>query len=544
MIDLSYSKSKTARLFESFKTFSGTKGCQNYIPLYNKFFSLNETNFNSFNLTNKFRVDQILERKTDNVYLCSLIKTQNKEDKATKGEVFIKFSPLMDPIKYITGKYNIHKNIFNLPNLSNNKCHKKMIDPNNAAYTDGFFYFLSNRLVTDYSFPNGIKFYGSYLGTKTEYEYDISDDIEYLCDSDEFYKNKDNLFSIANFGEFFNSETRNYKAKLNISEKSGEISVTSANDDMFEGIFKGGGDDCKDISNNLVFQFNITKKTNSSSSTCSSRSSHTSGSESEEEEDDLSDCSSTDSESSILIKSKIFNYPIQMICLEKLEDTLDNYINEKDMDQDEWKSCLLQIILSLITYNKAFDFVHNDLHSNNIMYIKTDKKWLYYCYNKTYYKVPTFGKIYKLIDFGRATYSFKNVKICSDSFHPKGDAATQYNYGPYYNKDKPLLKPNKSFDLCRLACSLYDYFNDDQEEDPISKLVLGWCKDDKGKNVMYKKNGMERYPDFKLYKMIARCVHNHTPEAQLPFFSKFVVSKKKILKKKKIFNIDSLQSYV
>ena len=214
------------------------------------------------------------------------------------------------------------------------------------------------------------------------------------------------------------------------------------------------------------------------------------------------------------------------------------------MDQDEWKSCLLQIIMSLLTYNKAFDFVHNDLHSNNVMYVNTDKKWLYYCYNKTYYKVPTFGKIYKLIDFGRATYSFKGEKICSDSFHPKGDAATQYNYGPYYNKDKPLLKPNKSFDLCRLACSLYDYFFDEEEQDPISKLVLGWCEDDKGKNVMYKKNGMERYPDFKLYKMIARCVHNHTPEEQLPFFSKFIVSRKKIPKKKKIFNIDTLPCYV
>ena len=35
------------------------------------------------------------------------------------------------------------------------------------------------------------------------------------------------------------------------------------------------------------------------------------------------------------------------------------------------------------------------------------------------------------------------------------------------------------------------------------------------KNILYKKNGEERYPDFKLYKMIARTVHNHTPEAQL-----------------------------
>ena len=31
-------------------------------------------------------------------------------------------------------------------------------------------------------------------------------------------------------------------------------------------------------------------------------------------------------------------------------------------------------------------------------------------------------QIYKIIDFGRAIYSFKGVQICSDSFHKEGDA--------------------------------------------------------------------------------------------------------------------------
>ena len=34
------------------------------------------------------------------------------------------------------------------------------------------------------------------------------------------------------------------------------------------------------------------------------------------------------------------------------------------------------------TYDqKAFNFTHNDLHTNNVMYNQTDKKFLYYCYN-------------------------------------------------------------------------------------------------------------------------------------------------------------------
>ena len=62
--------------------------------------------------------------------------------------------------------------------------------------------------------------------------------------------------------------------------------------------------------------------------------------------------------------------------------------------------------------------------------------------------------------------------------------------------------------------------------DPVKKLIFEWCLDDKGINLLYKNNGDERYPDFKLYKMIARHVHNHTPEAQLerPEFSKFIIN--------------------
>jgi hypothetical protein len=49
---------------------------------------------------------------------------------------------------------------------------------------------------------------------------------------------------------------------------------------------------------------------------------------------------------------------------------------------------------------------------------------------------------------------------------------------------------------------------------PVYDLIISWLYDDNGVNVLYKRNGDERYPDFKLYKMIARIVHNHTPEKQ------------------------------
>jgi len=166
------------------------------------------------------------------------------------------------------------------------------------------------------------------------------------------------------------------------------------------------------------------------------------------------------------------------------------------------------------------------------MYNNTEKKYIFYCYKKKYYRVPTFGRIYKIIDFGRSIYKYDGKIFCSDSFQVGGDAASQYNIEPYFNDKKPRLEPNYSFDLCRLACSIFDYLIEDIEEvkdlskcdNPIKRLIVEWCLDDNGINMLYKNNGTDRYPDFKLYKMIARCVHNHTPQAQLerPEFKAFI----------------------
>ena len=136
-------------------------------------------------------------------------------------------------------------------------------------------------------------------------------------------------------------------------------------------------------------------------------------------------------------------------------------------------------------------------------------------------------------------------KICSDSFSKDGDASTQYNCEPFLNNDKPRLEPNNSFDLCRLGCSLFDFIMDIDDEhddlDELQKTVKRWCTDDNGKNVIYKKTGEERYPSFKLYKMIARSVHQHNPEKQLeyPYFSQFLTNENS----ENILNIDEIPCY-
>jgi len=236
--------------------------------------------------------------------------------------------------------------------------------------------------------------------------------------------------------------------------------------------------------------------------------------------------------------------------MEYCENTFDSLIlNEELNNDDEWYSAFMQIIMILITYQKSFSFTHNDLHTNNIMYNKTTKKHIYYLYNNKYYKVPTFGRVFKIIDFGRAIYKYNKLTFCSDSFKKDEDAYTQYNCEPYFNDKKPRLEPNFSFDLCRLACSIFDYIIEDLDDiknikkcSPVVKIIVEWCLDDNDVNVLYKTNGDERYPEFKLYKMIARNVHNHLPHLQLKRkeFDAYCINKKNVPKDETFINIDAI----
>jgi len=274
--------------------------------------------------------------------------------------------------------------------------------------------------------------------------------------------------------------------------------------------------------------------------------------EDDDDEEDGEDGEDDEDDEEERINATIPKFPVEVICMEYCKNTFDDLILNNELTKEEWYSALMQIIMILITYQESFNFTHNDLHTNNVMYNETDKKFIYYCYKKKYYKVPTFGRLFKIIDFGRSIYKFKGKLFCSDSFQTGGDSATQYNTEPYLNEKKPRLEPNYSFDLCRLACSIFDYLIEDISEvknldlcdDPIKRLIVEWCLDDKGINILYKNDGTDRYPEFKLYKMIARCVHNHTPQAQLerPEFAAYRNFKGDI--PEDVINIDAIPSYV
>jgi len=587
-MELNYRKNNNKQLFETISNteFLDITNIQNYFPLYNYYFDLNSNNYNTINLNNNYKLEAITNKINYNKFVGTICDLCN--NKLCKN-IFIKFSPLIDPVKYMLGKYDNCYNILELPKLYNNehvnsnseyyKKYKKILDPNNSAYIDGFFSFLSSCLLNNYSFYNGLNYYGAFLGIKNSFKVNISEDLEFLNESDHFHKYRDNLFKVEASEKMKNlfCKTNKYKKTLLINDNktndiTNDLNIEDLNSVDLNCIDLNSIDlnsvqqscletksliqeeleltyenlDILDKSSTKSSNYNTSKNETTNSESCSSRSSNTESLDSNKtESDESSSEESYDDDEEIFCS--IDKFPVKIIVLECCENTLDSYISSKKIKDDEWESIVLQILFTLITYQKVFHFTHNDLHTNNIVYVATEKKYLYYKFNNSHYKVPTFGKIYKIIDFGRAIYSFKNKFMCSDSYSQDGDAATQYNCEPYLNENKPRLDPNYSFDLCRLGCSLFDYFIDDLEDikklkSPIKKLMIEWVFDDKNKNILYKNDGSERYPDFKLYKMIARSVHKHTPQNVLkkPLFENYLIAKKKINNPEAIFNIDEL----
>jgi hypothetical protein len=668
VFELYYQKPRNENLLKNLEeTHMGLSYCQNFIPLYSTFFSLNDTNYNSINLNQTFNIQSISysgsesdDRHFKNIASASVKKRNDDDsiDNVVNVPVFFKFSPLLDPIKYLAGSYDTkNEALLNLPELhslpipnsasdkgsgaekssdpeksserddkdkENHYCHSKVLDPNNSAYVDGFFSYLSSQLLHAHDFIHGIDFYGSYLAIQKDFIVNIFDDQEYLM-KNEFFKDKNGVLFYYDESECekfleWNQERReknnkqtksmNSKIKiLNTVEIVAEELQQEQREEEEQDFNNDGREELAlvDVSNSDIFNIDDDKKadktdkedgeeeeggkngngngnqklkigcscdaddasSSSSSSSCSSRSSHTTNESlynmsddgSQGGSDHSSDYNSEDEETEEgeddeeeILNATIYNFPVEVIALERCTKTLDDLMVEDALSDEEWEAALMQIVLTLATYQKAFAFTHNDLHTNNVMFNDTDKKFIYYLFNKKFYKVPTFGRIFKIIDFGRAIYRFNSKLVCSDSFHKSGDAATQYNCEPYYNDKKPIVEPNYSFDLCRLGCSLFDFFIDDIDnvdaeckKSRLVALVVDWITDDNGRNILYKQSGIDRYPDFKLYKMIARTVHNKVPSQQLlkhAVFTQYEIPQKSVKKSMTVLDIDAIPSYV
>jgi hypothetical protein len=527
---------------------------QCYNPLYSLFLPLTEETY-----------DNVTWKQHMYIVDPNHIASENFPNDKIPCKMHIKSAPLIDPIHYLIGKYDKEKEkIRNLPKLnsSTDTCMEKILDTNNTSYVDCFFNFLSSQTIHKHNLTNGIDYFGSYLAIQKTFLFNACDDLEYLQDSDYFLENDKKMYELDNETVRIMDESpinlsQGKRPKLCIQEEtimiedvdniftqndtvSDEDNIVDENEVIYE--YEKDKDDADSDNSSISYSTEEEEEESDESDESDDESDESDESDKSDEADDESD------EEEDKIPLYIYDFPVQMIALEKCDGTMDELLENDMMNEKQSASALIQVIFTLIAYQKMFSFTHNDLHTNNILYKHTTQSHIVYKFQKKIYRVPTYGRIFKIIDFGRAIYKFQGKKFCSDSFSPNGDAHGQYNTEPYLNLEKPRIEPNPSFDLCRLGCSLYDFVFDSEKPLPknmtaFQKVVYSWCLDKEGMNILYKKNGDERYPNFKLYKMISRLVHDKLPHDQLsnPFFAQFLHNGK--TKPKDLINLDELPYY-
>ena len=403
-----------------------------------------------------------------------------------------------------------------------------------SPYNAGYVGSLASLVLSESGCVHFPRVYGVFSGVAEKHVLDISDDYEDLCDRPWFSQNIGHFFElrlkkpevpVLQFAEY---PSENLDIDLGATEL--EPMMIPANydaDDEGQGHEDSGDtestDDCS-----TDYIFNVRSCSDSDSD-----------SESDDDEDDNDDNEGADGfsepeEEEAFAHAMFKDAPIQVTVMEKCEGTLYKLFKE---NPELHKRCawLAQVIFALAFAQRTFGFVHNDLHIMNVMYVPTDKEYYYYGLGGKTYRVPTYGKLIKIIDFDRATFSVKLPKMkeskffISDQFHQEEEAGGQYNVEPFYNPIYPEVKPNQSFDLVRLATSMFfDCFphgpsDSEYRDNPLYTMLMSWLTLPDGRSILFKDAAggdvSERYRGFQLYKAIARyCRDTAVPRKQIEKF--------------------------
>ena len=138
---------------------------------------------------------------------------------------------------------------------------------------------------------------------------------------------------------------------------------------------------------------------------------------------------------------EINNLPVYVLVTEELEFDFNFAYQTNMINYFFLISIIIQVISAIIVMNREFNIKHNDLHVGNIMFIITKRKYIYYRSEQTYFKVPTFGYLVKLIDWGRSTYSYNNLNCFNSTFKINGECFNQYREDKLGSK-KPCINPS------------------------------------------------------------------------------------------------------
>jgi hypothetical protein len=482
--------------------------------------------------------------------------------------VWIRAVHLVEPLDALEGEYVLPADgSLPAPRGPWQRALRKINDPYNEAYTDAVFATMASRLVETGRSPHWCRFYGTVNGRVPSYTYNITDDMADIENEEWFTEgvsrgdfkvvmvdpydptNRVTLDRAAIGISGPTTRARLIDGDASTEDLSDDARSEPESDDSATGAAAAAAADLGDLEEADIElsgetaelarprqRVRLERRSQSSSSSSSA------GSSGSEEDDYEYQC-------------VIPNFPVQFTVLERCDGTLDGLMEDeideeaptdlRETKEERWTAWIFQVVAALTAAQQHYDFVHNDLHTNNVMWCGTGETHLYYhiqgaAGGDRYYRVPTYGRIMKIIDFGRATFrpsaaSTDNRLWIPDAYAEDGDAAGQYNCGQYFVEGKPKVQPNKSFDLCRLAVSIIDTLWEDEPApieprkiltrepghnqpetvSPLWNLMWQWLTDKEGRNVLRGPDGKDRYPRFDLYCAIARDVQNAVPAQQL-----------------------------
>jgi hypothetical protein len=488
------------------------------------------------------------------LYEATVKNVKTGEERTTP--LFLKFTHILDPHAVIRGGYPSPSGS-QLCDPRMGKLQHKLAFVFNTAYVDSLASYIVSGLVHDSVCPHFAKVYGIYHGSAEKHC------VEFTEEYGDYRHNR----------QFQQGLSRDCFAVLRQKDRP-DCSSNSNSDSDTETDTESGSVDGDTVDNT-----HADSKQGSSVSTTNTNSEI--DLDSLEVMEDLQTKYHSDDdagEDGYMRHLELHNTPVQIVAMEAFELTMDSLLKKdyatllglarsaqsisgrpstvaecashwrwvaarRTFDK-KWLAILMQTCMAMVSAQHKCNLVHNDLHTQNIMLCRTDHPYLYYKAYSTYYKVPTFGYIAKIIDMGRATFDIENTPFIGDVFKRHAEAGDQYTYphGHYSaaKKSKNPVRPNKAFDLSRLSCSMLDdVFK--RGDACYRKLMEGGESTTEGKNShsallnvlnewITDKHGkpITRFQGFDLYKMLARRMACTAPlyQARRPHFKRYCVTKR------------------
>ena len=529
----------------------GFNSLQTYFPALTKLYRLNKHQTDGVWLDSKWRITGLDISGTHGP--CSLTLVPNTDTGAQEKRnhgAYLKVTHLLDPVRWMKGKYSLPKQS-GLPwhNKTWAAASAKLQDSWNQAYVESIASYALGRLRDEGASPHFNEFYGAFCARADIYRYNLTDEFGSYRNARWFWTGqKNNLYKLRVIDTEDPSRTVDQTV---INDLLREPSVIDSDEES-----EAGSEEEISITDGEVI--------------LDAASLHS------DEMSDLSFADEKDEEESeapaddYKIYAELNDFPVMLIAIEQNSGTMDALLDNCEEIgathgtpewELRWSAWLFQVIAALSVAQAVLGFTHNDLHTNNVVWTPTTEEFLYYTLRSgAIFKVPTFGKLFRIIDFGRAIFTINGTQFISDDFRPDNDADGQYSFKPLTPRPKEEVSPNPSFDLSRLAVSLFESLFPDAPEDkeggvvlsseegitmnetvsPLYNCIWSWMIDDDGNNVLVEPDGSERFPDFDLYKHIAAKVHGAVPSRQFahPAFDRFQVNPSEVgdVKKWQLFN--------